>query len=239
MSVPVIGSRLNRYSDSSQCILSPSTRLGEALDTWSMGVSIPGCFTNNASQVATRMYKQFQEDRYLYWSVVGTVLQVCSALFDIRSPLTPAHKAKDVGTPANMRTLLYKLAHRIITSSPTPSYLSADRFHLHLSILRELELYDEAYKLLSSDVGRNICATSLSCNEIRRDIWRLRGMTRDEGELAKQRIVDKKWSFYFTRFLLADLDLIVIAIGWSSFPSLMLLFLPLPHPKFTTCLLKT
>lgn len=91
-----------------------------------------------------------------------------------------------------MRTLLYKLAHRIVTSSPTPSYLNADRFHLHLSILRELELYDDAHKLLSSEVGKSICATSLSCNEIRRDIWRARGMTRDEGELAKQRIVNKK-----------------------------------------------
>jgi N-terminal acetyltransferase B complex non-catalytic subunit len=102
------------------------------------------------------------------------------------------HKANEVGTPTNMRSLLYKLAHRIITSSPTPSYLNADRFHLHLSILRQLELYDDAHKLLSSDVGMNICETSLSCNEIRRDIWRLRGMTRDEGDLARRRIVDKK-----------------------------------------------
>lgn len=28
-------------------------------------------------QVATRMHKQFQDDRYLYWTVISTVLQVC------------------------------------------------------------------------------------------------------------------------------------------------------------------
>lgn len=140
------------------------------------------------------MYKQFQEDRYLYWSVLSTVLQVHLAIFHINTQrsLINALKAKEAGTPANMRMLLYKLAHRIITSSPTPSYLNADRFHLHLSILQQLELYDDAHKLLSSDVGKNICATSLSCNEIRRDIWRLLGLTREEGELARQKIVEKK-----------------------------------------------
>ncbi|KAF9013886.1 actin cytoskeleton organization protein [Cyathus striatus] len=120
-----------------------------------------------AQQVATRMYKQFQEDRYLYG-------------------------ANDPETPANMRTILYKLAHRQITSSPTPSYLSADRFYLHLSILRELELFDEAHKLIDSEVGESICATSLSCNELRRDIWKLRGLLKEEGDRAKRLIVEKK-----------------------------------------------
>jgi hypothetical protein len=27
-------------------------------------------------QIATRMHKHFQEDRYLYWSVISTILQV-------------------------------------------------------------------------------------------------------------------------------------------------------------------
>ncbi|TFK42516.1 actin cytoskeleton organization protein [Crucibulum laeve] len=129
----------------------------------------------SAQQVATRMYKQFQEDRYLYWSIMGTVLQ-----------------AEEASTPPAMRTLLYKLAHRLITSSPTPSYLSADRFYLHLSILRELELFDEAHKLIESEVGGNICSTSLSCNELRREIWRLRGLTKEEGDRAKKLIVEKK-----------------------------------------------
>lgn len=91
-----------------------------------------------------------------------------------------------------MRELLYKLAHRLITSSPTPSYQNTDRFYLHLLILRELKLLDDAHKLLDSDVGKAICATSLSCNELRREIWRLRDMTKEEGELAQARILDKK-----------------------------------------------
>jgi N-terminal acetyltransferase B complex non-catalytic subunit len=92
-----------------------------------------------------------------------------------------------------MRTLLYKLAHRLVTSSPTPSYVNADRFHLHLSILRELELFDEARTLLESDIGKNICAASLSCNEIRRDIWRRQGLVEEEGTKAELRITEQKF----------------------------------------------
>ncbi|KAJ6630878.1 actin cytoskeleton organization protein [Mycena sp. CBHHK59/15] len=127
-----------------------------------------------AQQIATRMQKQFQEDRYIYWSVISAILQ-----------------ANDPMTAPNMRTLLYKLAHRLVTSSPTPSYVNADRFHLHLSILRELELFDEAQTLLESDIGQSICSASLSCNEIRRDIWRLRGLLKEEGIKAEQRITEK------------------------------------------------
>jgi N-terminal acetyltransferase B complex non-catalytic subunit len=189
MFVLVIGNQLNRYSG---LHLLAYTLGSFDLASNSWYANVPKCFTKDASQVATRMYKQFQEDRYLYWSVLSTVLQVRFACINSRRSLINAPKAKEVGTPASMRALLYKLAHRIITSSPTPSYLNADRFHLHLSILHHLELYDDAHKLLISDVGKNICATSLSCNEIRRDIWRLRGLSREEGELARQRIVDKK-----------------------------------------------
>ncbi|KAG6898362.1 hypothetical protein C0992_009037 [Termitomyces sp. T32_za158] len=102
-----------------------------------------------------------------------------------------AQQANDPATPTAMKTILYKLAHRIVMSSPTPSYQSNDRFHLHLSILQELELYDDAHKLLDSDTGRAICSTSLSCNEIRRNIWRKRGMILDEGKLATRRISEK------------------------------------------------
>lgn len=91
-----------------------------------------------------------------------------------------------------MRTLLYKLALRLITSSSTPSYAHPDRFHLHLTILRELSEYDEAMTLLETPAGRNICETNLSCNEIRRDIMRLRGALEDEGKRAEQRIIKKK-----------------------------------------------
>jgi N-terminal acetyltransferase B complex non-catalytic subunit len=101
-------------------------------------------------------------------------------------------KANDPVTPPTMRSLLYKLAHRLVTSSPTPSYVSADRFHLHLTILRELHLFDEAEKLLQSDIGKIICANSLVCDEIRRQIWQIRGLWKEEGELGEQRIIEKK-----------------------------------------------
>lgn len=44
--------------------------------------SVPTILTNitiafiNTTQVATKMHKQFREDRYLYWSVISSVLQV-------------------------------------------------------------------------------------------------------------------------------------------------------------------
>ncbi|KAH7889369.1 N-acetyltransferase B complex non catalytic subunit-domain-containing protein [Phlebopus sp. FC_14] len=127
----------------------------------------------SAQQISTRMHKQFQEDRYLYWSVIGAILQ-----------------ANDPATAPNMRTLLYKLAHRLVTSSPTPSYVSADRFHMHISILKELELFDEANTLLESEIGKAICSTSLACNQTRREIWRMRGLFKDEGAHAQQKIMD-------------------------------------------------
>ncbi|KAF7363508.1 Actin cytoskeleton organization protein [Mycena sanguinolenta] len=132
-----------------------------------------------AQQIASRMHKQFHEDRYIYWIVMSVILQ-----------------ANEPTTEPKMRTLLYNLAHRHVTSSPTPSYVNADRFHLHLSILRELELFDEARTLLDSDIGKSICAASLSCNEIRRDIWRRQGLLEEEGTKAELRIMeqnDRNW----------------------------------------------
>ncbi|KAN0077095.1 N-acetyltransferase B complex (NatB) non catalytic subunit domain containing protein [Tylopilus felleus] len=132
----------------------------------------------SAQQVSTRMHKQFQEDRYLYWSVMGAILQ-----------------ASDPSTSPSMKTLLYKLAHRLVTSSPTPSYLTADRFHMHISILKELELWDEANTLLESDIGKTICSTSLACDQTRREIWRSRGLFGEEGQRAQQKILngDRNW----------------------------------------------
>jgi len=93
-----------------------------------------------------------------------------------------------------MRPILYKLAHRLITSASTPSSVNADRFHLHLSILNELKLYDEAEQLLDSDVGKSICATNLSCDEVRREIWRQQGRSAQEGERAEKLILEKGYA---------------------------------------------
>jgi N-terminal acetyltransferase B complex non-catalytic subunit len=103
-------------------------------------------------------------------------------------------QAEEHGTPSQLRELLYKLAHRLIVSSPTPSYINSERFHLHLSILLKLDLIDDAHKLLDSSVGRNICATNLSCNELRREVWKLKGLVQEEGDLAKSLLLDKKYA---------------------------------------------
>ncbi|KAF9052875.1 N-acetyltransferase B complex non catalytic subunit-domain-containing protein [Panaeolus papilionaceus] len=129
----------------------------------------------SAHLIATRMNKTFQDEKYLYWSVICAMLQ-----------------ANDVSTPPTMRPILYQLAHRLIQSSPTPSYVSADRFHLHLSLLRQLGLYDEAGNLLDSDVGKSICATNLSCDELRREIWKQQGKTKEEGKRAEVLITEKR-----------------------------------------------
>ncbi|OCH92238.1 hypothetical protein OBBRIDRAFT_791472 [Obba rivulosa] len=128
-----------------------------------------------AQQIATKMHKQFQEEHYLYWSIMSAFLQ-----------------ANDPSTPEMLRTVLLKLAHRLISSASTPSYYSADRFHLHLTILRDLGLYDEACQMLDSDAGKTVCSASLSCDELRREIWKLKGLTKEEGERAQKRIVEAK-----------------------------------------------
>ncbi|KAI6036277.1 N-acetyltransferase B complex non catalytic subunit-domain-containing protein [Pisolithus microcarpus] len=106
----------------------------------------------SAQQISSKMHKQFQEDRYLYWSVISAILQ-----------------ANDPSTPGNMRTVLYRLAHRLVASSPTPSYLK------------------RSWKV--------ICSTSLACSQTRRDIWRKRGLYREEGKRARDRISegDRNW----------------------------------------------
>jgi N-terminal acetyltransferase B complex non-catalytic subunit len=127
-----------------------------------------------AQQVATKMHKQFQDSRYLYWTVMCTVLQ-----------------AKEPTTSPDMRTLLFKLAHRLLESSTTPSYLSSERFCLHLSVLRELGMYEEAEKYFDGEVGKIICSASLVCNQMRRDIWKLQSRALDEGRRAELRISEK------------------------------------------------
>lgn len=88
--------------------------------------------------------------------------------------------------------VLYQLSHRLITSSPTPSYQSGDRFYLHLCVLRKLSLFDEARKLLDSQVGQKICSTSLYCDEVRREISRISEHWLEEGRRARHLIKEKK-----------------------------------------------
>lgn len=150
---------------------------------------------------------------------MAAVLQVRSLRIPVY-PISSLLQANDVSTPKNMRSLLYQLANRLISSSPSPSFNQADRFHLHLSILRELGLYDEASKLLDSDIGKYICSTSLVCNEIRRDICRDRGLLQEEGKRAEELIVEHKFvALISTSDAFSDLQK-VIGTGSSSLPFL-------------------
>ena len=126
-------------------------------------------------------------------------------------------------TPEALRPVLFKLAHRLITSAATPSYLSADRFYVNLLILKELELWDEATTLLSSDIGQAISNTSLSVDELRRDIWKLKGSVKEEGERAQARIIEKESVCDLTSVLLVVLTLIYVHSdrNWLEFLSVL------------------
>ncbi|KAI0054150.1 hypothetical protein FA95DRAFT_1579189 [Auriscalpium vulgare] len=126
-------------------------------------------------QLATKLHKQFHADRYTYWSIMCAVLQ-----------------ASDSTTPANMRDLLFKLAHRLVTSAWNFTELHADRLYLHVSILKALNLYDDAQTLLESEQGQAICSRSLACDELRREIWKAKGLLQEEGKIAEERIVEKR-----------------------------------------------
>ncbi|KAI0082628.1 actin cytoskeleton organization protein [Panus rudis PR-1116 ss-1] len=128
-----------------------------------------------AQQIAGKMHKQFHDDRYLYWNVYSAVLQ-----------------ANDPSTEAALRPVLLKLALRLISQCQTPSFYSTDRFYVHVLILRDLQLYDEAFALLNDEIGKRICAISLACDELRREIAKLRGAVKDEGDHARERILEKQ-----------------------------------------------
>jgi N-terminal acetyltransferase B complex non-catalytic subunit len=96
-----------------------------------------------------------------------------------------------MATPASMRTLLYKLAHRVLPKEPSLGHAPADRLHLHLTVLKELQLWDDAQQLLSQPIGEALCAASLSVEEQRRDIARLSGHWKEEGERAQDKILNK------------------------------------------------
>ena len=90
-----------------------------------------------------------------------------------------------------MRPVLFKLSHRLLSSAAIPSHVSADRFYLHLSILKELELWDDAHQLLTTAPGKAICETSLTVDRIRREVWKQKGLWEEEIQIAQRRILEK------------------------------------------------
>ena len=53
-------------------------------------------------------------------------------------------------------------------------------------------MYDEAYEMVESETGKIVCSGTLSCEEMRREIWKLKGLTKEAGELAEKRILEAK-----------------------------------------------
>jgi N-terminal acetyltransferase B complex non-catalytic subunit len=92
-----------------------------------------------------------------------------------------------------MKPVLFKLAHRLLTNlSPRALQASVDRGYLYLDVVSELELWDEADAFLNSELGQLFCSNSLHCDELRRKTQQTRGLWKQEGDLAKQRIQEKK-----------------------------------------------
>jgi N-terminal acetyltransferase B complex non-catalytic subunit len=91
-----------------------------------------------------------------------------------------------------MREILLKLAHRLVLSSWKPLEANADRLCLYITILQQLRLYKDARELLETESGRFLCSRSLACDYLRRDIMKAGGWQKEEAEVAKQRILEKR-----------------------------------------------
>ncbi|KZS91044.1 TPR-like protein [Sistotremastrum niveocremeum HHB9708] len=143
-----------------------------------------------AQQVATKMHKNSKDDRYLYWSIMSTVLQ-----------------ASDLSTDPAMRPILLKLALRLIESSGSPSIASPDRFYLNLTVLRDLERYEEALNLLEGDVGKHLCDTSLVLEELRHELAMTLGKRESELQIARTRLTERRDRNWLTFISLIDCTL--------------------------------
>ncbi|KAI9509646.1 N-acetyltransferase B complex non catalytic subunit-domain-containing protein [Russula earlei] len=128
-----------------------------------------------AQQLANKLNKQFHNDRYVFWGIMCTVLQ-----------------ANDPMTAAEMRNILLKLAHRLITASWKQGEVHPDRLHLHTTILQQLGLHKDARELLDTESGRLLCARNISCDYLRREIMKAGGWQSEEGITAEERVVEKR-----------------------------------------------
>jgi N-terminal acetyltransferase B complex non-catalytic subunit len=128
-----------------------------------------------AQLLANKLNKQFRNDRYVFWGITCTFLQ-----------------ANDPLTAPEMRDILLKLAHRLITACWKQVEVHPDRLYLHTSILQQLGLYEDARELLGTESGRFFCARNLSCDHLRREIMKAGGWQMEEGGIAEQRIVEKR-----------------------------------------------
>ena len=105
-------------------------------------------------------------------------------------------KANDPMTNAEMRGILLKLAHRLITAAWKQAEVHPDRLYLYTTILHQLGLYKDARELLDTESGRFVCARNLSCDYLRREIMKAGGWQTEEGDIAEKRIVEKRSVIY-------------------------------------------
>ena len=106
--------------------------LGECADGELEGCTTGACISHSrvtwstdATQVAARMHKQFQEDRFLYWSVFCAVLQVSGTLSLHRTTLK---------TCLNIRQMMQPLhPHSSLCCSNSPCDLSHQPLFRHTS----------------------------------------------------------------------------------------------------------
>ncbi|EJD43211.1 hypothetical protein AURDEDRAFT_114786 [Auricularia subglabra TFB-10046 SS5] len=133
-----------------------------------------------AQLLATRMQKVFGQSRMLWWAVMCAVLQ---SIHYNAANLAHINQSADPSTAPDVRNLLLGLALRLIERAPESAYTHADRFALWLDILQALERAPEALKLLESDSGKHLLATSPVVQEIRRELV-LRAAAWDEEREA-------------------------------------------------------
>lgn len=139
-----------------------------------------------AQQVAQRLHKAFGApsgplsgvgggDRYLYWAVLGALLQ-----------------ANDMNTSEAMRNVLFKLAARLLEQTEVPPYATSERMYVHITVLQALEEYGKAAALLDTEEGKMVVKMSLVVDELRREVVKKREDWATEGGRARARIVDEK-----------------------------------------------
>ena len=144
----------------------------------------------SAQVVALKLFKTFSgktgagATKFLFWSIMSAVLQAQNA-----GGVIPA--TSGAAAPDNAPILL-TLALRMIATSPVPSFVSPDHFYLHLTILKSLDMIEQAYDLVQTDRGKRLCETSLVVDELRRDIFQAKNACREEAILCGERLSKKK-----------------------------------------------
>jgi N-terminal acetyltransferase B complex non-catalytic subunit len=95
-------------------------------------------------------------------------------------------------TSVEMRDILLRLAHRLISAAWEHAEVHPDPLYLHTSILQQLGLYKDARELLDTETGRFLCNRNLSCDHLRRDVMKVGGWQKEEADIAEQRILEKR-----------------------------------------------